>query len=78
MQRVEQRLEIVPVVKAEETIEEAENVKVQPVQGNLIDWDKVLVWVEQLARPELLQEERLSVAVCLKAALTACPPSPPM
>ncbi|HNN13211.1 MAG TPA: hypothetical protein PKL78_06605 [Anaerolineales bacterium] len=54
MQRVEQRLEIVPS-KQEENIED---VKVQMVQ----DSAKLLLWVERLELPELCYEERLEIA----------------
>ena len=63
MQRVEQRLDIVPVVKTEKKIKEDENVKVQ-------ERDQIFVWLERLALPELCQHERLDIAENLKRALS--------
>jgi Phage integrase family len=62
MSRVEQRLEIAPVAEPEPK-DEDEVVKVpEPAQ--------LLAWVEQLALPELCQEERLEIAESLKRALS--------
>lgn len=60
MQRVEQRLDILPM--QEETMED---VKVRVVQ----DADKILTWVERLALPELCHEERLEIVGALRTAL---------
>lgn len=71
MQRVEQRLEIVPAPKEEP---KNEVVNVQPA-------DQVLFWIERLALPELCQKERLEIAEHLKQALClnfATQLSPPM
>jgi len=62
MQRVEERLEIMPM--QEETMED---VKVRVVQ----DADKILTWVERLALPELCHEERLEIVRALKVAIGA-------
>lgn len=59
MQRVEQRLEIVPQQE-----KEYEVVNVPPTA-------QLLVWVEQLALPQLCQEERLEIAESLKQALAS-------
>jgi hypothetical protein len=59
MNRVEQRMEIAPVVQ------EAEN-EVVKVPENV----QILVWVEQLAQPDLCQRERVEIADRLKQALT--------
>ncbi len=61
MQRVEQRLEILPEPK-QETKDEV--VKVLPTT-------QLLAWVEQLAQPQLCQEERLEIAENLKQALAS-------
>jgi site-specific recombinase XerD len=62
MSRVEQRLEIAPVAESEPMTND-EVVKVpEPAQ--------LLAWVEQLARPELCQNERLEIAASLKQALS--------
>ena len=60
MERVEQRLEILPP-KEEESKDEVVN-----VQGRA----QVLVWVERLALSELCQKERLEIAESLKQALS--------
>lgn len=60
MQRVEQRLDIVPEPK-EEPKPENEVVSVQEPQ--------VLFWLERLAQPELCQQERLEIAANLKQML---------
>lgn len=60
MQRVEQRLEIVPEPKQETKYEV---VNVPPTA-------QLLAWVEQLALPQLCQEERLEIAESLKQALS--------
>jgi site-specific recombinase XerD len=57
MERVEQRLEIVPAPKVEH--------EVVKVQGRA----QILVWVERLTLSELGQEERLDIAENLKQAL---------
>ncbi len=62
MSRVEQRLEIAPVSKPEPEIE-YEVIKV-PERAQL------LAWVEQLAMPELGQEERLEIVESLKRTLS--------
>lgn len=62
MSRVEQRLEIVPVGKAEEKIKEDGHVKVQ-------ERAQIFVWLERLALPDLCQQERLDIAENLKRAL---------
>jgi len=60
MQRVEQRLEILPP-KETEPVSQDEIVKVHQPQ--------ILAWVEQLALPELCLEERMEIAGQLKRAL---------
>jgi site-specific recombinase XerD len=60
MQRVEQRLDIVPA-QMEEPKPENEVVSVPEIQ--------VLFWLERLAQPELCQQERLEIASNLKQAL---------
>ena len=73
MQRVEQRLEIVPAPK-EEPKTGNEVVNVRPA-------DQVLFWLERLALPELCQQERLEIAANLKQTLClgiACQLSPPI
>jgi len=60
MQRVEQRLEIVPSKQ-----EEDEVVNVPVVQDNA----RLLLWVERLALPELCHEERLEIVNALRCAL---------
>lgn len=62
MQRVEQRLEIVPVQEKEKTIED---VKVLVIQNA----GKILTWVERLALPELCHEERLEIVGALRRTL---------
>lgn len=59
MERVEQRLEILPKE------EHVEDVKVRVVQ----DSANLMLWVERLALPELCYEERLEIATQLKLAL---------
>jgi integrase len=79
MQRVEQRLDIVPtglgeIVPAPKEESKNEVVNVQPA-------DRVLFWIERLALPELCQQERLEIAANLKQTLClgiACQLSPPM
>jgi len=60
MQRVEQRLDIVPEEKQEAS---DEVVNVLPIA-------QLLFWVERLALPELCQQERLEIADSLKQALS--------
>ncbi len=59
MQRVEQRLDIVPEQKQEASDEVV----------NVLPTAQLLVWAERLALPELCQEERLEIADSLKQAL---------
>lgn len=60
MERVEQRLDIVP-----EPVEETkENVV------NVLPAKQLLAWVERLALPELCQQERLEIAESLKQILS--------
>lgn len=66
MQRVEQRLDIVPVPQEKPQMEN-EIVNVQPEQ--------VFFWLERLALPELGQAERLEIAKNLKQALSLDIPS---
>jgi site-specific recombinase XerD len=61
MQRVEQRLEIIPAPNKEPKAEN-EIVSVPETQ--------VLFWIERLAQPELGQQERLEIAANLKQALS--------
>jgi len=61
MDRVEQRLEIAPVAEAEP--QNANEVVKVPETAQLLSW------VEQLALPELCQEERLEIAASLKQVL---------
>jgi integrase len=60
MQRVEQRLDIVPEPE-QETSDEIVNV---------LPTAQLMVWVERLALPELCQQERLEIADSLKQALS--------
>lgn len=60
MSRVEQRLDIVSEPK--QGLED----EVVNVQENA----QIIVWVEQLAMPELSQQERLEIAESLKQALS--------
>lgn len=61
MQRVEQRLDIVPAPKGETKKDEVVNV---------LPTAQLLIWVEQLALPQLCQTERLEIAESLKQALS--------
>jgi len=61
MERVEQRLDIVPELK-HETNDEVVNV---------LPTAQMLVWVDQLALPQLCQTERLEIAESLKQALVS-------
>lgn len=76
MQRVEQRLEIVPPESKQETrVGTTDEIDKEPKTTQL------LVWVERLALPELCQRERLEIAEQLKHALSpafASQLSPPM
>ena len=72
MERVEQRLNVIPV--KEEEPKESSIV-------NVPERAQVIVWVERLALPELCQQERLEIAEYLKQALAinyASQLSPPM
>jgi hypothetical protein len=65
MSRVEQRLDISPApVPGSETEANYEVVKVR-------EHMQILTWVEQLAHPELDQQERLEIAQNLKRALSS-------
>ena len=80
MQRVEQRLDIVPVPQEKPQMEN-EVVNVQPVLVQPGPPDQVLFWLERLALPELCQQERLEIAASLKQTLClgfATQLSPPM
>ena len=80
MQRVEQRLDIVPVSQEKPQMEN-EVVNVQPVLAQPGPPDQVLFWLERLALPELCQQERLEIAASLKQVLClnfASQLSPPM
>lgn len=64
MSRVEQRMEITPLPKpVEEKPQEYEVVKEQ-------EKIQIVTWLEQLALPELCQEERLEIVEQLKYALS--------
>jgi hypothetical protein len=73
MERVEQRLDIAPKLKI------AQEISAKTV--NELPTSKMIVWVEQLALPELCQQERLEIVENLKQALSMnyiCELSPPI
>lgn len=85
MQRVEQRLDIIPAPKEElkpachlprelrgvrGLSRENEVVNEQPAEIEPGQSGQVLVWIERLALPELCQKERLEIAEHLKQALS--------
>ena len=67
MERVEQRLNVVPVKKEEPRESSIVNVP---------ERSQVIVWVERLALPELCQQERLEIAESLKQVLSISYASP--
>ncbi len=67
MERVEQRLEIAPAEYSKSEPEQEPDVEVVKV----LERTQLLVWVEQLALPELCIEERLCIVARLRTALNA-------